>query len=65
MFFVEGCVFGLGEVGVAVLAFVVLVACAVFAVFDDVFVLFFLVVFAVWVLAGCVVCLSWAGHTCM
>jgi hypothetical protein len=37
----------LGEVGVAVLAFVDLVAGAVFSVFDDVFVLFFLVVFAV------------------
>ena len=62
MFFVEGCSFCLGEVGVAVEAFVDLVAGAVFAVFDDVFVLFFLVVFAVKILAGHNICFSWTRH---
>ena len=36
MFSVEGCAFGLHKVGVAVFAFVDLVACTVFAVFYDV-----------------------------
>ena len=62
MFFVEGCVFGLGEVFVVVLAFVDLVSCAVFAVFYGVFVFFFLVLFALGVLAGWGVGVFWACH---
>ena len=41
MFSVEGCVFGLGKVGVAVEAFIDLMSSTVFSVFDDVFVFFF------------------------
>jgi hypothetical protein len=52
VFFVLGCVFGLCVVFVAVEAFVYLVAGSVFAVFYGVFVFFFLVVFALEVLAG-------------
>jgi len=63
VFSVEGCVFGLGEVFVAVLAFVDLVSCSVFAVFYGVFVFFFLIVFALDVLAGWSVGVSWARHT--
>ena len=63
MFFVEGCVFGLGEVFVAVLAFVDLVSCSVFAVFYGVFIFFFLIVFALGVLAGWGVGVSWTCHT--
>ena len=56
MFFVEGCAFGLHEVGVAVFALVSLVVGGVvFALFDYVFVFFFLVVGAFGVLACCVV----------
>ena len=62
MFFVEGGVFGLGEVGVAVEAFVDLVACTVFAVFDDVFVFFFLMESTVKILTGHIICFSWARH---
>jgi len=62
-FFLYRCIFGLGEVGVVVLAFVDLVACSVFAVFYGVFVFFFLVLFALGVLAGWDVGVSWACHT--
>jgi hypothetical protein len=44
-------------------AFVYLVAGSVFAVFDGVFVFFFLLVFALEVLAGQGVGISWACHT--
>ena len=63
MFSVEGCVFGLGEVFVAVEAFVYLVSCSVFAVFYGVFVFFFLIVFALEVLAWHGVGVFWACHT--
>jgi uncharacterized membrane protein YqgA involved in biofilm formation len=62
VFSVEGCVFGFGEEFVAVKAFVDLVVCAVFAVFYGVFVFFFLVVCAFWVLAWWSVCVFWACH---
>jgi hypothetical protein len=52
----------LGEVFVAVEAFVDLVSGSVFSVFDDVFFFLVLVVFAVGVLAGYVGCFSWACH---
>ena len=63
MFSIEGCVFGFGEEFVAVEAFVYLVSGSVFAVFYGVFVFFFLIVFALGVLAGWGVGVSWACHT--
>jgi len=63
VFFVEGCAFSLGVVSVAVEAFVYLVACAVFSVFYGVFIFFFLIVFALKVLAGWSVGVFWACHT--
>jgi len=63
VFSVEGCVFGLGEVFVAVEAFVYLVSCSVFAVFYGVFVFFFLIVSTLGVLAWWGVGVSWACHT--
>ena len=58
MFFVEGGAFGLHEVGVAVFALVSLVVGGVvFALFDYVFVFFFLVVDTFWVLTTMLTCI--------
>ena len=62
MFAVEGGEFGFCEDVVAVEAFVELVACPVFSMFDEVFFFFFLVVFALYVLAGYWNDASWARH---
>ena len=62
MFSVEGCAFGFHEICVAVHALVSLVVGGVvFAFFCDVFVLFFLVVGAFWVLANCVDLAFWSS----
>jgi hypothetical protein len=53
----------LGEVFVAVEAFVYLVFGSVFSVFDGVFVFFFLIVSALEVLAGQGIGISWTCHT--
>ena len=62
MFAVERGKFGFCEEVVAVEAFVELVACSVFSIFDEAFFFFFEVVFALYVLAGYWNDTSWARH---